>query len=1006
MTSWRQASALLTGCRPILPVALLNLFLLGAAPTPRAVPLPITGQLVGEGGRGAAGVRIELVPFASSAGSVPALAATASDAAGRFRLEAPATGMWKVLARAAGYVPLEVELAPLVEPTDLPPARWQAASQVEVRVVGKDGRPLARARVWAEPKAQPGVRPGWHPAVRSGVTDAKGIARVIRGDDELLILRAQADGHLEVRQPWPTSAAVRLQLEPCRERTIELRDLRGHPLRGLEVQTLEGDWKIASDERGRASICAPAGRTLSLRFESGGLLRGQGTLRPARPAQKPVQKEDASPAVFQLADAPTASGKTVDAATRRPLAGALVWPEGHPAAFVRAAPDGSWTLALPNEADEAAGRVRAAAADYLPAAARVAAPPAAPPVLALSLRPAGGRLASGITLDEGGRPVEGAALDLIPGAGSAAGPLPPPGSARAARSDRQGRFKLQLPPGSWDLRAGAPGLVATVVRGIVVAPGRGPVDLGTVVLRRGATLEGQVVDPQGQPIAGSQVRILPGGGPATARFLAAGAEEECAETLSGADGSFTLTGLPEGQAVTLYVSAEGYLSAARQGIKVPAEQPLRVTLSPGSRIAGRVVDESGAPVTRAQVLAVHEGDGPGAGGAAGPLDEEGHFVIEGVSPGRFTLAVAVAGFLPAQRRGVEVVAGKDVSGLELVVRKGAVVEGRVTTADGHPVAGARLRVMPTADPAGPLLAALGLPEAVADEDGAYQLAGVAEGTRAIAAEDRDHPKALQTLAVRPGSNHLDFQLADGREVSGRVVDPQGQPVPGAEVSLSSRGGVWPATSGPDGGFRMAAVPDGAYRLVAEKEGWATARSPDEVRVAGEAVAGLVVRLDRGGAIVGKISGLGFEDLSRVQISANSATGGQPGQVDYQGSYRIEALPPGEWIVEAFVPENRRAVGKVQLAPGQAQASLDLAFDAGLTLSGVVLQGERPVAGAMVTVQSPNGGLLHGARSGPDGRFRVEGLGAGPVEIVVLAKDAPFRQPLDLSVDREIVLRLP
>jgi hypothetical protein len=95
-----------------------------------------------------------------------------------------------------------------------------------------------------------------------------------------------------------------------------------------------------------------------------------------------------------------------------------------------------------------------------------------------------------------------------------------------------------------------------------------------------------------------------------------------------------------------------------------------------------------------------------------------------------------------------------------------------------------------------------------------------------------------------------------------------------------------------------------------------------------------------------------------------------------------------------------------LAPGQTQASLDLEFGGGLTLSGVVLHGEHPVAGAMVTVQNPSGGLQHGAMSGPDGRFRVDGLEAGPIEVVVLGRDIPFRQPLDLSTDREIVLRLP
>lgn len=993
--SIREASTQLHGRRPALSVSLLFL-LLGAAIPVTAVPVSITGQLVGGGGHGAVRVKVELVPLAGSSDSAQPLATAASDASGRFRLAAPEPGMWKVLAHAEGYVPLETELAPLVEPADLSPAKLKAASQVEVRVGGEDGSPLAGARVQVEPKAQPGSRAGWRPAVRSAVTDAKGIARVARGDDETLILRAMAGGHLETSQSWTTSAAVRLRLEPCRERTIALRDPRGNPLRGIDVQTQEGGWKAASDERGRASVCAPAGRDLSLVFESRGIPFGKGTLRPAR-------KEDVSPAVFQLSAPPIASGKVVDAATRRPLAGALVWPEGHPAAFVRSAADGSWKVALSTETD---GRVRAAAPGYLPAMARASGAPAAGPVLAMSPRLTGGRTASGVVLDEGGRPVEGAAIDLISSESSKAEPLPKQGSAISARSDHQGRFQSRLSAGSWDLRAGAPGLVATVVRGIVVGPGRDPVDLGTVVLRRGGTLDGQVVDPQGKPIAGCQIRVLPAGGMTSTRFLAAGAaQDENMETLSGPDGGFTLTGLPEGQPIALAVSGEGYLSATRRGIQVPAERPLRVTLSPGSRISGRVVDDSGAPVTRAQVLAVYEGPGPGGGGAAESLDENGGFVIENVSPGRFTLAVAAPGFQPAQRKGIEVVAGKDVSGLEVVVRKGATVEGRVTTTEGRPVAGAHLRVMPTGNAGNPLLAALGLPEAVADGDGTYKLEGVPEGARSIVAEERDHPKVVQTLAVQPGSNHLDFQLADGREVSGQVVDPQGQPIPGAEVSLSSQSGAWRETTGPDGGFRMTAIPDGSYRLLAEKEGWATARSP-EVRVAGGSVEGLVLRLDRGGAIVGRISGLGFEELSQLQISASGPTGGQLGQVDYQGSYRIEALPPGEWIVEAHLPDSRRAVGRAQLAPGQGQVSLDLEFGGGLTLSGVVLHGEQPVAGAMVTVQGSNGGLFQGTRSGSDGRFRVEGLSPGPVEIVVLGKDAPFRQPLDLSADREIVLRLP
>lgn len=909
----QEASSRSRGRGPTLCAVLL---LLATAVAASADPLAVTGRVLGEGGRGVPRAVVEVVPLAGPVVSPAPVATGASDAAGRFRLEVPGPGMWKVLARAGGYVPLEMELAPLVEPADLPPARLTAASPAEVKVLGMQGNPLAGAQVRAEPETDPRARPGWRPAARSAVADRDGVARLPRGEAEKLILFVGAGSHLETRQPWGASSTVRL--EPCRERAIEVRGSSGAPLPGVEVQVLEGGSWTAADEQGRASVCVPAGRAIELAFASRGVPIGRRTLPPTR-------EEDSSPAVFRLAAPPTASGQVVDSTSRRPLPGALVWPEGHAAAFVRTAADGRWTLPVPAESG---GRVRAAAPGYRPAEGQVAGAPAPGPVLALSPRTSGERLASGLVVDESGQPVAGATVSLVPTVSSEADLLPQQGSAVSVRSGPQGTFEGRLREGTWDLRASAPGRVAAAVRGIVVPPGQGPVPLGTVVLRSGETLDGQVVDPEGEGLAGCPIRVLPGDD--VTRFLAAGAEAEDTATVSEADGAFTLTGLLSGRRVTLRVDCEGYTSATLTGIEAPAEQPLRVTLSPVSRISGKVLDESGAPVTRAQVVAVREGKAPGGDGAAGPLDEDGGFVIENVAPGRFTLLVAAPGFLPARREGVEVAPGRDASGLELKVEKGATVEGRVTTAEGEPLPGARVRVEP-GEAAGrhPLLAALGLAEAITGEDGSYRLEGVAEGGRSISAEAGNHLEAVQDLAVQPGTNHLDFRLAEGWEVSGRAVDPRGQPVPGAAVSLVSPSGVWPVTTGPDGGFRITGVPDGSYRLQAEKAGWAVARNLEKVRVTGGPVGGLVVQLDRGGTIAGRISGLGFDELSRVQVSANGPAGGQLGQVDYQGAYRIETLSAGDWIVEALdTGTGRRAVRRVRLEPGQALAELDLDFGGG------------------------------------------------------------------------------
>jgi hypothetical protein len=990
----QQASFRRTGRGPAFPVPLFIFFFVAAVPAV-AVPVVITGQLMGEGGHVISRATIELVPMTGSSGTPRPVVTGASDTAGRFRLAAPEPGMWKVIARAGGYAPLEKTLSPLVETTDLPVAGMKPASLVEVRVVGADGTALAGVRIRAELGADSVAGLEWQPAVREGVTGKDGTLRLPRARDEILRLQAVASRHLPAVQPWTASFPVRLRLEPGRERTIEVRSSRGTPLRGVDVRTAEGVWLSASDERGQAAVFGPVRGDLALVFESRSLVIGWGTLGPA-------PEGNASPAVFSLVDPPSVSGKVVDADSRLPVAGALVWPEGHPAASVRASADGGWTLAV---SPVTGGRVRAAAPGYLPAEAH-AAGGVDGAVLALSPRRTGGRIAAGVVVDEGGRPVGEASISLVPVAGSEAESLPKTGSVLSARSDRRGRFKSRLPEGTWDLRAGAPGLAATVVRGITVGPGHDPVDLGTVVLRAGPALDGQVVDSRDKPIAGCHVRALPTDMIST-RFLAAGAEDEGGEALSGADGGFTLAGLQPGQPVTVRVWREGYTPATLQGIQVPAEKPLLVRLSPVSRISGRVFDEYGSPVPRARVVAVREPGGPGGEGVAGPLDEDGGFVVENVAPGGYTLAVAASGFLPGRRQGIVVAEGKDTEGVEVVLRKGGAVEGRVVTADGRPVARAEVRVMPSQEAGNPWLAAFGLAEATTGEDGSYRLEGVAEGTRSVSAERSGHPRAVLALEIRPGTNHLDFQLTDGREVSGRVVDTAGRPVPGAAVSLFSTAGVWPATTAPDGGFQISGVPDGAYRLVAEKAGWASARSAEELRVAGGAVTGIELRLDRGATIAGRIAGLGFEELSRVQVTASGAGGGQVGSVDYQGSYRIEALAPGDWILEAQVPgTGRRAVGRVRLEPGQSQASLDLEFGGGLALTGVVLQGDRPVAGAAVTVRSSNGGPVHGAMSGPDGRFRVEGLQAGNVEIAVLGKSAPFRQLLDVSADQDVVLRLP
>lgn len=66
-------------------------------------------------------------------------------------------------------------------------------------------------------------------------------------------------------------------------------------------------------------------------------------------------------------------------------------------------------------------------------------------------------------------------------------------------------------------------------------------------------------------------------------------------------------------------------------------------------------------------------------------------------------------------------------------------------------------------------------------------------------------------------------------VSGELIDPSGRPVPSVQLTLSSDAHAWSVATGPDGGFRFAAVPPGDYRLRAGVSGFEPVDRPVRVR---------------------------------------------------------------------------------------------------------------------------------------------------------------------------------
>ena len=127
----------------------------------------------------------------------------------------------------------------------------------------------------------------------------------------------------------------------------------------------------------------------------------------------------------------------------------------------------------------------------------------------------------------------------------------------------------------------------------------------------------------------------------------------------------------------------------------PGEAP-RPPAKPATGIAGKVVDEKGAPVMSYWIGV--SSFAPSGGGDAGALtalkrqidDTDGAFELTDLAPGRYELAVSVISGPLLRTQSIEVTSGAMTQGVRLVIHPGVTVTGTVTDAATHaPLEGAR-----------------------------------------------------------------------------------------------------------------------------------------------------------------------------------------------------------------------------------------------------------------------------------------------------------------------------
>jgi hypothetical protein len=481
-----------------------------------------------------------------------------------------------------------------------------------------------------------------------------------------------------------------------------------------------------------------------------------------------------------------------------------------------------------------------------------------------------GRVYAGDT----GQPLRKAQVRLVsinpPAGGGAASP-----ENRLAVTDSSGLFEFEsLRAGRYTVSAQKAGYVNLSfgqqrpndpTRPVDVLDGR-TIEKIDFSLPRGAVITGRILDELGDPVADVQVgamRSVYTGG--ARRLLPAGRTG-----MTNDIGEFRLSSLPPGD---YFVSATfrnltigpqhetsdrgGYaptyypgtadLSAA-QKLTLGTGQTLNdITLAllpiRTARVSGTAVDSQGQPLKGLVIASPRDGLQFGAFAASpGQLRPDGSFVLNGITPGEYTLQVQGQGNNgPDSEYAVATitVAGADIGNVRIVGMKPSTVTGRVTFASGDPTAlkpsAVRIGIQPA--PGAGLFLGPFLPPVAARDDWSFQstaragmvritLQGLPAGSwRVKAVRSRGVDVTDTGLEVRPGEDVSDLEVAltdQISNVSGLVTNGRGDTVkdhwtivfPRDRDKWASDRYIRTSRSDQDGRFRFAGLPATEYFVIA------------------------------------------------------------------------------------------------------------------------------------------------------------------------------------------------
>jgi protocatechuate 3,4-dioxygenase beta subunit len=442
---------------------------------------------------------------------------------------------------------------------------------------------------------------------------------------------------------------------------------------------------------------------------------------------------------------------------------------------------------------------------------------------------------TGQVTDPSGAPVQGIFASVF-GAGYGYGNTDSSGGY-AIKGLATGSYTLCF-DGSYDISDAAPYGYTNSCGGdhwlrVDVTTGQATTVNGTV--EKAGAVGGTVTGDDG-PVAGVWVSVFDSSG------------SQLTSTSTDDNGSYQFTGVAPGEVTVCFdptYTAGGYQRTCYGAQTDSSGTPITVTagqlstadvrLSKGASITGTVTDSSGAPISGVLVSAFGTSS---YSGYYAQTDESGSYTISGVTAEDYQVCFdpsyaqgPAAGGYAAEcydnQPSIETADPVTVSGtgsvtVDAVLSSGAAITGTVTGSDGAPLGG--VYVYAYSPDSGQQVTA------TSDyQDGSYRIPGLSEGDYTLCFDPVNvrQPAATGYVAEcydnQPGSfggtpvhvaagsvtAGIDAELAVGAEITGRITDSAGNPIPYAFVDTYDADGSYLSTYGSaddTGRYELAGLP--------------------------------------------------------------------------------------------------------------------------------------------------------------------------------------------------------